>query len=672
MADTTDTAGLEWSGNFAEGASESIHAADALRSALDKLATASAAYKDPKMAEAAKITAITKELERQAALEGKIAAGIDTGANAAEKMVAKLFSVGAAFDLAVSGAKALYEEIDKVYEKTAALEAEWGSLGAKLAIGQSAKRELQEGIFKKLGGDYEVAAHLGLQFGIGEDKAVEEAKSLLQAKFKESEVPVLIKVAAGMDAVKSGSGAEYLEKLEKLRLEPKVTTKDLAGLWKLGLDSKAVYADLAKTLGVTVPVAMAKVKSGAVDTETVIKAIERAGQKSFGGISNLLEDNVLVMLDRVKGDAEHLFDGVDTSTVKAALKNLIGEIEGGAGAELKGAVADLFGSTFGVALGDFAGKGGKEQIDEVFHAIAGGVHEAAAAVRSLKPDVEALLALFRTALHDGTIDSFIKAGTVVAKAKIGEESDQARALRGKADAAAGKGSWVEGSETIWKLRRWAGTDKEYEHDRQKELGNESENGEKTSPADKAKAAKEDEIHDRAGAGSAVDENGVNAGGADAGNALDDGMAQGIEAGKAKAVNAAAAMGRDSVKAAKDAVGYGSPAEEFIKIGQAGDEGMAEGYKGRRSSAAAGDMADRSADAANDNTPGLPANPGGGGSTSITYGDVYGTFAPQVAIPGGANAADASQAVQQALAAAYPEWLATQRRAQREAQEGVGP
>jgi len=302
--------------------------------------------------------AFAGEAKKAADAADVLAQNLTEGGGAADKLVTKMVGTAGAIGLATKGVKALYNEIDEAYQKTAAFMEEWGSFGAKLAVAQSAKRELQESVFKKLGGNYDQTVQFGLKLGIGEDKAVAEAKELLNAKFSKEEVPVLIKLAADADMLGEGFGGKLMAEMQRLKLEPKVTTKDLSSLWKLGLDSKAVYADLAKTLGVSVPVAMAKVKAGAVDTETVIKAVERAGQKSFGGMADLLENNLLVQLARLKGDAEHLFDKVDTGAIKAVLKNVIADVEGSAGDELKGAVNDLFGSAFGVGLGDLAGGGG--------------------------------------------------------------------------------------------------------------------------------------------------------------------------------------------------------------------------------------------------------------------------------------------------------------------------
>jgi len=85
----------------------------------------------------------------------------------------------------------------------------------ELAIAQTSKREVQGGVLGKLGGNYDATVKGALKLGLNPDEAVEETKKLLNAKFAATEIPLLLRIKAGMD-LEGLSGDALLKKLEAL------------------------------------------------------------------------------------------------------------------------------------------------------------------------------------------------------------------------------------------------------------------------------------------------------------------------------------------------------------------------------------------------------------------------------------------------------------------------
>jgi hypothetical protein len=465
---------------------------------------------------------------------------------------------------------AVKQVIDSVFE----IEKELGVAGAKMAVLQSSKREVQGTAFKKLGGDYDATVKMALKLGINEDEAIADAKKLLNAGFSKSEIPVLMRIKAGMD-VEGLDGSALFKKLESLKLGSKIGSKDIEGLKKLGVDTKAVYAEIAKKMGTDVPTAMAKVKKGAVDSKVAVEAIETATTKQFGGMADIVGNSVPALLARLKGDFEHLFDGVSMDPIKKVLHNILAEIEGGGGAKLKAGINDIFASA-GVALGGLQSKGG---VAHIFDEMAAAAHRAAAAIRALKPTVDALLSVLKALDKSGAAKNAIETAKKVAQAKAQEAAYEADLAAAKARIGAGKGSVLDYTKVA--------TDPFKMDFEKRRLGKEMlDEASKKGPANDNGAAAT-AANDNGAASSDAANAAMQDGSADAGAALPNGMADGIRANESAAITAAEEMAENALAAAKAKLGVASPSKEFGKVGANNAEGMAGGMEDHPGPARAG-------------------------------------------------------------------------------------
>jgi hypothetical protein len=141
-------------------------------------------------------------------------------------------------------------------------------------------------------------------------------------------------------------------------------------------------------------------------------------------------------------------------------------------------------------------------------------------------------------------------------------------------------------------------------------------------------------------------------GEELGGNLGDGFVNGIRGKIADVIGAAAAMGEGALDTIKGILGIASPSKEFAWMGDMSAEGFADGMASSDApEGAAADMGNRALGAAG-------GSPGGGGGAAQYI------FAPQINLPPGSTTEHAA-AVNNALQAAYPEFLAMVRRAQRE-------
>jgi hypothetical protein len=628
-ATETETVSLNLDGDFAAKAEKDAAAAEKLGDALDKLGKPKEVGKG--------LDVVEQELKNIAALEAKIA-NFDAGrVRQASALKAQLKSMEDAalgkmpqheenrslFDggaMAMSAGMAIERAGEKLLQAGVELAKDALEITAaadKFAIAQTSKKELQGAVFGKLGGNYEQTVQTALSLGINEDKAVAEAKTLLNAKFSKTEIPVLMKIAAGMDLVKEGSGGELLGKLEEIKLKPKVDAKEIKSLAAVGLDTKEVYAALAKQMGTSVPVAMAKVKAGTASSAEVIKAIETVADKSFGGMAEKAANSVPALFAHAKGDFERLFDDIDLGPFKDVLKNVIGVLEGPEGAALKGGIKDLLDSINHGFLDQFRGEEGKQKIRKFVTDAGAALHELAAVVRELKPVFD-----FLGDAATGSAE-IIKDEFLGMKIVIGVLEDLADAMD-------------EVSDPLTQLEDTAG------------------NLSKATDDINLLSNALDRLND---ALSALDVSPAN----DVGNQLDAGMADGIGSGASQAIDAAEQMADDALAAAKSALGVASPSKEFGELGGFSAEGYADELAAHPGPAQAGAAMAQSA----------LGGAGGGGAAAVGSSSASSagptiisvTFAP--VLSGGASAAENRRM----LTELYPDFLAMTRRAIREAQEG---
>jgi len=243
-----------------------------------------------------------KKLKRMKDEALGVSQATEKGTSGFEQWAASIGSATVALGLVKGAVTAVYDEFKRSYEMVVALEQELGLAGSKMAIFNTAKRELQSAVGGKLGGDFDASRRSALKMGIDPDASWEISKKLLGDKFSKDEIPGILRIKAGMDlAGQNGEG--LVTELQKLKLEPKIKSADIDRLYKMGVDSKLVYAELARVLKTDVATATAKVKAGTVDTGIAIKAIEKVAGEKFGDLADMLGGTIPALLARIKSEA---------------------------------------------------------------------------------------------------------------------------------------------------------------------------------------------------------------------------------------------------------------------------------------------------------------------------------------------------------------------------------
>lgn len=529
----------------------------------------------------------------------------------AEKLGTSAGMASAAGGVVAAGASALMSAAIKLGESAAGLV----KAGAELSIAETSKKEVQSAVMKKLGGNFEATVDLALKLGMDTDDAITQTKKLLNAKFKQKEIPLLLRIKAGMDLA-GLDGDSLLKKLETIKLEPKVKTKDIDGLSKIGVNSKKVYQELAKTLHTDVAGAMAKVKSGSVDAATAVAAIEKVAGKKFGPLADVLGGSIPALLMRLKGNFARLFDSVDLGPMKDALKNMNDALAGPEGKAMKTAATEAGGAIFKGLFGAFSGPEGRNRMTSFAASFVQAMH---AITMAATVAGAALKALINTAASG-------KKTTVGAELKKGES--QGRAAAGGVDFGAQVGGMIGKAQAKSKMDDLTGL-----------LGNGLDLG-------------------------AVNDN-MGGQGASIGKGITDGVVAGVEGGSPEAVGAAIAMAERMLAAIKARLGQHSPSTEFAEVGHYSAEGMAQGMGANSNPAsAAADMGKKALGAASAASGG---GAGGGGGKGASSGG--GGISITIQIGAGATAAQGA-AVKAEIDKGLPGWLAMQRAAGRQAQEAA--
>jgi len=648
VSDTsTETVSLNLDGTFSAEAAKAAAAADHLATSLDKTNKAGGP-------DVAKLKAGTDELKKQAAAAEETK-GVAAKAGAAfAGWAANIHPAALAMQAVSFAAHAVIDSLKEAHAEVVAIENELGLAAGKMALLQSSKKEVQGAAFKKLGGDYEQTAKVALKLGMNEDEALAEAKKLLNAGFSKTEIPVLLRIKSGMDLAGQDGGALF-KALEKIKLEPKVKTKDLDGLWKLGIDSKKVYADLDKQLG-GVGKAAAALKAGTLDSGMVAAAVEKAAAEKYGSLADILGNSIPALLARIKGDFEHLFDGLKVDAVKSTLKSVITELEGIQGKELAAGLREV-GDAITYALGGASGAKGAATVHDTFVKLNAAVKDLAKELHKLKPDIDAILMAFK-AMSGAFGKDAAKAAAAAAHDQLAEARAKLEVAEAKARIGAGKGDASDyariAADSVMTdaMRRKRG---EILLERDKE--DMAKNKTKATAASNAKpggvptglntGALPDNDNGKAAAADSSDAAGavMKNGASDAGSALPDGMAEGINANASSAITAAEKMAEDALQAAKDKLGVHSPSTEFGEVGDNNAQGMANAMESHPGPAAAGKkMAAGALGAAQGaggaGAPGGAAGGKGGGDIKI-----------EIHVTGGKGAADDWAAMQPEIEAA---------------------
>lgn len=607
----TETVTINLDGSFAAEASKDATAAEQLAHAFEAMTKAAAAYHDPQAQESARYSAITGELNAQAAVQAKIQSfdaaryralqqqeavlrrmqhdalagtglekkegGKDAGEAftrgllpGADRLGTSAGLAGVGGQLIAQGAGKLIEAAEEVAHAAADITVSAG----KLAIAMTSKRDVQGAIGEKLGGNYEQSVHMALAMGIDPEEAWQQTKKLLGDKFKNEEIPALIRIKTGMSA-EGQNGEAFITELQRLKLEPKVRSADLDRLYKMGIDSKAVYAELAKTMGVDVATATAKVKSGAADSEQVIAALEKVAAQRFGASADIVANSVEALYARILGEGKELFafDPSVLDPIKEALRTVLGIMEGPEGAELKATLQELFVS-----------------VESLFDGVS-------------SDDVKADLRIIVTELKelkryvddnkDG-LKAFGRALEFIAGASVEGIKDELVGMMVVASTIGDAWAWAE--EIPGRL----------------------------AEADEAVRSFVDDVEAAPGRMLAEAE--------DMGRQLVQGFADGITGGASEAITAAEKMATDALAAAKNALGIHSPSDAFAdEVGDPSAEGLALGMTSHPGPAAAGaQMASSALGGAHGALGGGAGGAGAGGG-----GDVHVTI--QVSGAGGSAA-----------------------------------
>ena len=421
--------------------------------------------------------------------------------------------------------------------------------------------ELAESVSKQLAGET----------GVGEEKAMERVKALIQARFDRADTEMVFRASAEIGEVKGqGKADAFLEILEKVQFEGKVTEKALKGLASAGVEKSALLEQLQQT-GETTEQVEARLKSGGVAAKDFARAAAAAVQKDIGGVAGKGLD---AMINKLKMGVGDLFDGMDEG---------VGALEG-------------LGGVIGAALSGEEGAKLKESIS------AAGNEVLKLAKNVTAADVKTL---FDAA---GSAATTMAAGI---KAAAGAAAD----LWNITKQVSGRGSHTESIDT--------GDEVEREAFLRNKAFNDKIAAEQEKAAAKAKAAQEAAAG--AGAGGAAGQ--AAAGGYNAGKAYADGLAKGIDenAGKAAAAGAGAVAG--AVKAGAAAQKSHSPSEVMAEKGENYVEGYEIGIRrtAGRAATAGSDMVGRTVRAAG-GPAGGSAGAASGAAASIIL-QVYQTLPP---------------------------------------------
>lgn len=255
------------------------------------------------------------DAEKAASFYESAGAALSGGAALALKAALAIGAAGAA--MVVAGVKTGIEATASRQKNIAILD--------RLTKGQG---ELAESVSKTLAGET----------GVGEDKAMERVKALIQAKFDRADTEMVFRASAEIGEVRGEGKAEaFLSILEKVQLEGKVTEKALKGLAGAGVERSALLEQLRQT-GETTEQVESRLKSGGVAAKDFARAAATAVQKDIGGVAGKGLD---AMFNRAKIAAGDLFDGMDegVGALEGMGNILIGALSGPEGAKLKESIS---------------------------------------------------------------------------------------------------------------------------------------------------------------------------------------------------------------------------------------------------------------------------------------------------------------------------------------------
>lgn len=336
--------------------------------------------------------------------------------------------VGAVIGTEIRAIAFVGEKVYEAYQYAVSVIQKLGSVGLSLAVNATSARESIVGTFEALGrseerADYIYQRIVAQSIKTGRDQSIiaAEFKRLSSSGFKDAELDPITKMLADIADVKGASKANQIEKiLEKVNAKGTLDTRVITALTNQGFSQREIYAQIAKLVNKPVADIPALIKAGKIDGDKAIDAIINVVEKKIGGAAAKQANTILSMIARIKTAAEEMFalDESSVQPIKTFLNNILEMLQSGYGDRLKAALNNLFAAIFGTALDDLNSKTGKDQLVHMFLAITDGVNQAASAVRQLRPEVQALLAMLRQAMSDGTIKGLIEVGKAAGEQKL--------------------------------------------------------------------------------------------------------------------------------------------------------------------------------------------------------------------------------------------------------------
>lgn len=567
MSTETSTVALNLAGDFAAQATAAANAADRLGAELDALkppsaidqaraqlkafqveaaAAEKAAAKMLGFADRSKGNAFEAAMKSYAsrplpeALQPKLTPKLDFGKNALAGVfsgVERAFGPGSGAGLRdgasrlIDGAEKLRPVMPLLKAGGAAVAAGAAALGAAalalvygagkvvasavtFGVEQTNARKRVEDAIGKDG--YAVGIKVAGDFDIDQNKAFEQVKGLLAAKFSAQEVPAIIRIAAGIGEMKGeGKAAAFLEKMEAMANKGgKANEEAVKGFAEVGISTDKVYAALAAKLGISIQAAKNKVKAGTLDMKVALEAVQAAGAAEFGPVADKLGKSVPGLLNKIKVQFSQLFSGFDLSPLKGALET-VSKVLGGPKGEALGASLSKLGSTVLKALfGPFEGAKGEERLNKFLNGLTNAIEMTTSVIAAIAPFIEM------------AVDGFTR---IFGERQTSQATGFTRVLFGVLDA-------LSAIATL-DLSAFVGA-----------MGNIAM-GVVQALADAALGA------------------------VDAGLAVAQGFAAGITGGIGEAIGAAIGMARGAIQGAREALGVASPSKAFTFLGSMSKAGF---------------------------------------------------------------------------------------------------
>ena len=386
----TETVSLNLSGDFEAVAGRDVNAAIKLSAALEKLDSArSKRAKETPMVDAlAGSSGYAKLSDAVSKIFGS-AAGSKLDSAAAQLAVSAdklgispemLTSAGGALATA-AGATAAAGAI--VAAAAVALGAAAGAVlyaGVKLGVQEATKNEVNKAILDAVGGGkgqakIDLATKIALDIGIDDDVALAAVKKAVTAGFSDKQIESIVKVGVGIDAALGpGQGDKFAKTLATVKELGKFDDGAIKKFAKEGISAEQVYAKLAKSLGISVDEAKAKVKAGTLDVNKGIEAVLGVADEKFGAIADKLGNSLPGLYTKLQVAFKGLFGNISLDPIKGVMKGALGVLTGPSGQAFSKAFGKLSDALIKALFGPFEGKGASAKVEAAVGVLVKGIN----------------------------------------------------------------------------------------------------------------------------------------------------------------------------------------------------------------------------------------------------------------------------------------------------------